>query len=219
MTTWEIGVQDKEVQQLMKQDNFLAKLIRQIGDIQITMRTNPLKSLIRSIVGQQISVKAATSIFQRLTNLINDDWSVDNISKLDDIEMKEIGMSDSKIKYVKNLIEHIQKGHLNFTNLKNLNDSEVVSQLTQVKGIGEWTAEVFLLFTLQRLNVLPTKDVGLQKAAQWLYQTEKSEKKQQLSYCYKNWEPYSSIGAFYLWEAIHHGCLEYDSIDKLCENK
>lgn len=217
MAQWHIDINDSPVQTLMRQDETLAKLIRQIGNVEITLRPNPLKSLIRSIIGQQITNTAASAIFQRFSEAIHNQWTVASVLNLSEVQMKRIGLSKTKINYIQNLLVHIEQNKLDFTNLHELDDETVKLVLTQVKGIGRWTSEIFLIFTLKRDNILPIFDVGLQRAAQWLYQTSNAERKKQLSLCAKRWHPYASYGAFYLWEAIHQNLLNYDSIDSLLD--
>ena len=217
MAQWHIDINDSPVQTLMRQDETLAKLIRQIGNVEITLRPNPLKSLIRSIIGQQITNTAASAIFQRFSEAIHNQWGVASVLNLSEAQMKHIGLSKTKINYIQNLLVHIEQNKLDFTNLHELDDETVKQVLTQVKGIGRWSSEIFLIFTLKRDNILPIFDVGLQRAAQWLYQTSNAERKKQLSLCAKRWHPYASYGAFYLWEAIHQNLLNYDSIDSLLD--
>src|SRR5699024_5008488 len=217
MTTWHIHTQDECVQKLIERDNTLALLIKKLGNIQINLRPNPLKSLVRSIIGQQITVKVASSIFQQLTEALNDQWTIDNISQIEDAQLKSFGLSTAKINYIRNLVNHIQQRHLDLEMIYYLSNKEVIHTLTEVKGIGRWTAEVFLLFTLQRLDVMPVHDVGLQRAAQWLYQTPEKDRKNQLTQCSKYWDECASIGAFYLWEAIHQGYLSYHSINDIID--
>ncbi|MDW4224963.1 DNA-3-methyladenine glycosylase 2 family protein [Staphylococcus saprophyticus] len=163
-------------------------------------------------MGQQITVAVAQSIFQKLSIAIDDHWTVNQLSQLRESEMKALGLSQSKINYIQNVLFAVRNGQLNFEQLYKMDDNSVINALTQIKGIGRWTAEVFLLFTLQRKNILPIYDVGLQRAAQWLYQTTKAERKKQLTICKEQWQGCASIGAFYLWEAIHQDLLQYDSI-------
>ena len=217
MTQWQIDINDPAVQTLMNQDETLAKLIKQIGNIEITLRTNPLKSLIRSIIGQQITNTAASAIFQRFSDAIHNQWTLESILSLKETQMKHIGLSKTKINYIQNLLAHIEQNKLDFANLHELDDEAVKQVLTQVKGIGRWTSEIFLIFTLKHENILPIFDVGLQRAAQWLYQTSTAERKKQLTLCAKQWHPYASYGAFYLWEAIHRNLLNYDSIDTVTD--
>ncbi|WP_210124169.1 MULTISPECIES: DNA-3-methyladenine glycosylase 2 family protein [unclassified Staphylococcus] len=217
MTQWQIDINDPVVQTLMNQDETLAKLIKQIGNIEITLRTNPLKSLIRSIIGQQITNTAASAISQKFSDAIHNQWTLESILSLKETQMKHIGLSKTKINYIQNLFAYIEQNKLDFANLHELDDKTVKQVLTQVKGIGRWTSEIFLIFTLKRENILPIFDVGLQRAAQWLYQTSTAERKKQLTLCAKQWHPYASYGAFYLWEAIHRNLLNYDSIDSVID--
>lgn len=202
-TTWQISKQDQCVQQLMRKDTILASLIEDIGDIERNLRPDPLKSIVRSIVGQQISVKAAVAIFDRLTQKINDDWSVDTISKLTEEDMVEIGLSKPKQKYLSNLIEHINENELEFSQFDKLSNEAIIKQLTAVKGIGKWTAEVFLIFTMQREDVVPIDDVGLQRAAKHLYKVPDDNGKELLKKCQSTWGNQATIGCLYLWAYIH----------------
>lgn len=202
-TTWQISKQDQRVQQLMRKDAILASLIEDIGDIERNLRPDPLKSIVRSIVGQQISVKAAVAIFDRLTQKIDDDWSVDTISKLTEEDMVEIGLSGPKQKYLFNLIEHINDNELEFSQFDKLSNEAIIKQLTAVKGIGKWTAEVFLIFTMQREDVVPIDDVGLQRAAKHLYRVPDDNGKELLKKCQSNWGDQATIGCLYLWAYIH----------------
>ena len=217
MAQWHIDINDSPVQTLMRQDETLAKLIRQIGNVEITLRPNPLKSLIRSIIGQQITNTAASAIFQKFSDAIHNQWTLESILSLKETQMKHIGLSKTKINYIQNLLAYIEQNKLDFANLHELDDKTVKQVLTQVKGIGRWTSEIFLIFTLKRENILPIFDVGLQRAAQWLYQTSTAERKKQLTLCAKQWHPYASYGAFYLWKAIHRNLLNYDSIDSVID--
>lgn len=202
-TTWQISKQDQRVQQLMHKDAILALLIEDIGDIERNLRPEPLKSIVRSIVGQQISVKAAVAIFERLTQKIDDDWSVDTISKLTEEDMVEIGLSKPKQKYLSNLIEHINENEIEFSLFDKLSNEAIIKQLTAVKGIGKWTAEVFLIFTMQREDVVPIDDVGLQRAAKHLYKVPDDNGKELLKKCQSTWGNQATIGCLYLWAYIH----------------
>ncbi|MBF7025301.1 DNA-3-methyladenine glycosylase family protein [Staphylococcus kloosii] len=201
--TWHISINDKRTQQLMEKDSVLASLITDIGDVNRNLRTDPLKSIIRSIIGQQITVKAAAAIFERLTQKINNDWSVDTISKLTEEDMVEIGLSRPKQKYLFNLIEHINDNELEFSQFDKLSNEAIIKQLTAVKGIGKWTAEVFLIFTMQREDVVPIDDVGLQRAAKYLYKVPDDNGKELLKKCQTTWGDQATIGCLYLWAYIH----------------
>lgn len=201
--TWHISINDNRTQQLMNKDSVLASLIADIGDVNRNLRTDPLKSLIRSIVGQQITVKAAAAIFERLTQKINNEWSVDRISKLTQEDMIAIGLSKPKQQYIINLIEHIKNNKLEFSQFDSLSNDDIIKQLTAVKGIGKWTAEVFLIFTMQREDVVPIDDVGLQRAAKHLYKVPDDNGKALLKKCQVTWGAQATIGCLYLWAYIH----------------
>lgn len=143
-TTWHVSIKDERTQQLMNTDSVLAGLITDIGDINKNIRPDPLKSIIRSIVGQQISVKAAATIFERLTQKINNDWSVERISKLTQEDMAEIGLSTTKQKYLFNLIEYIKDKALDFTIFTTLSNSEIIKRLTAVKVLVNGRPKYFL---------------------------------------------------------------------------
>ncbi|MCY1589547.1 DNA-3-methyladenine glycosylase family protein [Staphylococcus pettenkoferi] len=200
---WHISKDDNRVQKLAENDKVMGRLIERIGDVERALRPYPLKSLVRSIVGQQISVKAAETIFGRLKEKINDEWTIAAFKKLTEEDCKEIGLSRSKQKYIFNLVEHIDNGELEFEKLDRLSNEEIIKQLTAVKGIGKWTAEVFLIFTMQRENVVPVDDVGLQRAAKRLYEQPEARGKALLKECKATWGDQGTIGCLYLWEYIH----------------
>lgn len=200
---WHISKDDNRVQKLAEKDKVMGQLIERIGDVERTLRPYPLKSLVRSIVGQQISVKAAETIFGRLKEKINDEWAIAAFKKLTEEDCKEIGLSRSKQKYIFNLVEHIDNEELEFEKLDRLSNEEIIKQLTAVKGIGKWTAEVFLIFTMQRENVVPVDDVGLQRAAKRLYEQPEARGKALLKECQATWGDQGTIGCLYLWEYIH----------------
>lgn len=200
---WHISKDDNRVQKLAEKDKVMGQLIERIGDVERTLRPYPLKSLVRSIVGQQISVKAAETIFGRLKEKINDEWTIAAFKKLTEEDCKEIGLSRSKQKYIFNLVEHIDNEELEFEKLDRLSNEEIIKQLTAVKGIGKWTAEVFLIFTMQRENVVPVDDVGLQRTAKRLYEQPEARGKALLKECQATWGDQGTIGCLYLWEYIH----------------
>lgn len=200
---WHISKDDNRVQKLAENDKVMGRLIERIGDVERALRPYPLKSLVRSIVGQQISVKAAETIFGRLKEKINDEWTIAAFKKLTEEDCKEIGLSRSKQKYIFNLVEHIDNGELEFEKLDRLSNEEIIKQLTAVKGIGKWTAEVFLIFTMQRENVVTVDDVGLQRAAKRLYEQPEARGKALLKECKATWGDQGTIGCLYLWEYIH----------------
>lgn len=200
---WHIDKESECVQTLIENDAQLAKYIEEIGSIDVQIRTHSLASLVRSIVGQQISVSAALAIYGRLSEAINDEWRPENLRALTEVQMKTIGLTQRKQTYIHDLTDSLLSGELDFEALEKLDNESVIETLTKVKGIGRWTAEVFLILTLKRHGVLPLKDVGLQRAAQWVRGGD-MDRMDALMACKDLWGNCSTIGALYLWEIKQH---------------
>lgn len=211
-----IRTEDEAVQFICKRDACMKRLITIIGDIEVQLRTDYLASIVRSIVGQQISVHAAEAIYGRLKKLLEGEITADRLLIKSKEELRRAGLTNQKVKYIKDLAEKVTTGELDLKHINTYDDEAVIEQLVRVKGIGKWTAEVFLILTLGREDVLAIDDVGIQRAAKWLYKVEKEERRNILIEKSPNWKPYRSIVSFYLWEAIHKGFLtDYESIEAL----
>lgn len=211
-----IKADDPAVVELCESDPLMKKLIGIIGDIEFTLRPDYFLSLVRSIVGQQISVQAANAIFIRLEKLLNNQVTAANILKKSDDELRSVGLSVRKTAYLKDLSEKIVDGLIDLKNLDKLDNQEIIKLLTSVKGIGTWTAEMFLLFSLGRMNVLALDDIGIQRGAKWLYQVDQSERRKVLIEKSSLWEPHLTIASIYLWEIVHLDLMaKYDSIDAI----
>lgn len=208
MTKLIVNKTDSAVQKIYKSDPVLAQLIEKVGDIEINLREDYFASLVRSIVGQQISVKAASTIYVRLKTLLDHKLTAEKINNVSLENLRSAGLTNRKAEYVKDLAKKVLANELDLKNIEKYNDEEIIEQLITVKGIGKWTAEVFLLLTLGRKDVLAIDDVGIQRAAKWLYQIDKSERRQILIDKSPLWKPHRSIVSFYLWEAIHLGFLD-----------
>ena len=198
-----INIDDEAVVTLCQRDPKLNKLIKQIGSLEIELRTDYFASLVRSIVGQQISVRAATTIYQRLTNLLDGKISAEAILEKSPEQLREVGLTKRKVEYVKDLSDKVLRQEVNINQLDDYSDQEVLETLMKVKGIGQWTAEMFLILTLGRDDVLAIDDVGIQRAARWFYDVDKSNRREILIEKSPLWQPYRSVVTFYLWEAIH----------------
>src|SRR5699024_9660084 len=148
-----------------------------IGDIEITLRTDYFKSLVRSIVGQQISVAAASAIYGRLDILLENAITPNSLLLVTKEQQREGGVTYRKIAYVQDLSHNAQQSELNLLQLTDLDNQTIIKQLTSVKGSGKWTAEMFLILSLGRMDVLALDDIGIQRAAKWLYQVDKSERR------------------------------------------
>ncbi|MEH7277148.1 DNA-3-methyladenine glycosylase family protein [Neobacillus vireti] len=212
-----ININSNEIKELSLKDPQLGKLITLIGNISIKIRQDRFASLISSIIGQQLSVKAARTIYTRFTVLMENKIHPDPISCIDDNTLRGIGISKQKIGYIRDLCEKVNNGAINLDSLKDLSDSEVKTTLIEIKGIGNWTAEMFLIFSLGRKNVLSLGDVGLQRACKWLYKADsKLYGKDLLAEKGEVWKPICSYASLYLWNSIDNGYVDsFNNIDEI----
>ncbi|RYG71521.1 DNA-3-methyladenine glycosylase 2 family protein [Lentibacillus lipolyticus] len=216
METLTIKQTDPAVVALGQADPKMNKLIHAVGDIEVAMRPDLFKSLVRSIIGQQISVAAASAIFKRLETLLENHMTARAISEVSDEQLRAIGLSGRKVVYLRDLTEKVLQCDIVLDALYERDNYTVVKQLTSIKGIGKWTAEMFLVFSLGRMNVLAIDDIGIQRGARWLYQVDKSERRKILIDRKPVWSPHLTIASFYLWEVVHLDFeRKYSSIDHL----
>ena len=205
---------DQAISQLIKNDIQLGKLITIIGDLKVTLSSDPFRSLVQTIIGQQLSVKAAGTINHRVEKLLNGNVTPESLSIVSDEDLRNVGVSYRKVSYIRDLVDRVLKDDLNFEGMPQLDNKEVVAMLTSVKGIGKWSAEMFLIFSLGRMNVLSLDDVGLQRSAKWLYGGE--EGKELLKSRADLWTPHYTIASLYLWEAVNRDfVIEFENIDMI----
>ena len=159
-------------------------------------------SLAEAIVYQQLNGKAAVTIFKRFAALAGEPVKPEGILKLTDAQLRSVGLSKQKSSYLKDMAARASRGELNFSRLPEMTDDEVIKHLTQVKGVGVWTAQMFLMFTLKRPNVLPTGDYGIQMAIRKHYKKRKMPKPELMTKIAKSWEPYRSVACWYLWRSL-----------------
>jgi DNA-3-methyladenine glycosylase II len=193
---------------LMRRDPILAATIRRIGACGMASRllTDHLTTLVRAIVGQQLSSKAAATIFGRLRALFPDGQiTVAGLQALDDAALRGVGLSSQKLAYLRDLSARIADGRLLLDELDALSDEQVIERLIAVKGFGRWTAEMFLMFRLQRPDVLPVGDLGICTAVQRIYRLRQRPKPERLTKIGEAWRPYRSIACWYLWESLKLG--------------
>lgn len=190
----------------MSADPKMKQLIELIGDFNMCLNTGYFPSLVRSIVGQQLSVKAASTIWHRLTELCSN-INPEALLSFEDETLKSAGLSKPKVKYVKDLSEKILTKEIVLEGFASKPDEEIINDLTKIKGIGRWTAEMFLIFSLGRPDILAVDDVGLKRAIKWLYKLEDSPGKDEMILISEKWKPYRSVASLYLWEAINRGHL------------
>jgi DNA-3-methyladenine glycosylase II len=164
---------------------------------------NPYESLIEAIITQQLSGKAAESISKKFRKLFVRFPKPADVIKTPDSKLRSAGLSGMKVKYIKDLSEKIESKELRIRSLKNMTDEEVIMQLTQVKGIGRWTAEMFLIFSLGRLDVLPVGDLGLKKGIQRLYSMPNLPEKDEIEELAEKWRPYRTVATWYIWKSLN----------------
>lgn len=192
----------KAINHLKKSDPILAAIIKRIGPCRMEYGPPEFHSLAEAIIYQQLNGKAAVAIFKRFTALAGEPLTPAGILKLTEGQMRSVGLSKQKTSYLRDMAERAAGGQLDFTKLDSMSDEEVIKHLTQVKGVGTWTAHMFLMFTLKRPNILPTGDFGVQMAIKKHYKKRKLPKPAQMEKLAKAWEPYRSVACWYLWQSI-----------------
>lgn len=189
---------------LSKKDKRLSKLFTMVGDITYVPHDDGYAFLIHEIIEQMLSIKAGQKIYGRLDELCNGKVTIDAVSRLSDLDLRSIGTSSAKAACIQNITKQISDGSLRLEDLQLLDDSEVIKRLTSIKGIGTWTAKMYLIFVLNRQDVLPYEDGAFMQVFRWLYKTEKCSKQDVIKKCNK-WKPYSSIAARYMYRALDMG--------------
>jgi DNA-3-methyladenine glycosylase II len=192
----------KAINHLKKSDPILRAIIERIGPCRMEFGPPEFHSLAEAIVYQQLNGKAAVAIFKRFAALAGEPLTPAGILKLSEEQMRSVGLSKQKSSYLRDMAERAASGQLDFTKLDSMSDEEVIQHLTQVKGVGTWTAHMFLMFTLKRPNILPTGDFGVQMAIKKHYKKRKLPKPAQMEKLAKAWEPYRSVACWYLWQSI-----------------
>lgn len=192
----------KAVNHLKKSDPILRAIIERIGPCRMEFGEPEFHSLAEAIVYQQLNGKAAVTIFKRFAALAGEPLTPQGILKLTDAQLRSAGLSKQKASYLKDMSARAARGELDFTGLPKMTDDEVIEHLTQVKGVGVWTAHMFLMFTLRRPNVLPTGDYGIQMAMKKHYKKRQAPKPEHMEKIAKAWEPYRSVACWYLWRSL-----------------
>jgi DNA-3-methyladenine glycosylase II len=192
----------KAINHLKKCDPVLRGIMERVGPFRMEYGLPQFSSLAEAIVYQQLNGKAAETIFKRFATLAGQPLTPEGILKLSDEQLRGVGLSKQKSAYLKDLAQKTATGVLDFSKLPELPDEEVIEHLTQVKGIGVWTAHMFLIFSLRRLNVLPTGDYGVQMALKRHYRKRKLPKPKDMEKIARAWEPYRSVACWYMWRSL-----------------
>ena len=193
-----------------KNDAVMAQLIRKSGPIKLKRNRNYFIVLCNAIIGQQISVAAADAITIRFNKLFNGHSPTpQGVIKLPDIDLRKAGLSKQKVAYLKDLSFHFYEKILRPHRLHHMGNDEVICQLTRVHGIGRWTAEMFLIFSLNRPDVLPVGDLGLQLALKKLYRMRQLPTVKRMRTIGRKWNPLETVGTWYAWRAQDEKVISY----------
>ena len=195
----------KAIRHLRTVDPVLANVIDTVGKCTLVPRAEGthFDYVVRSIVYQQLSGKAASTIHGRFLELLDGSKpSPAQVLGIGESQLRSVGLSGQKAKYIRSVAEHAHSGSLAIEQLHELSDEEIIAALTQVKGIGVWTAQMFLIFRLGRPNVLPTADLGIQKGVQRAYGLRKLPKPEKVQKIGKKWAPYQTVGSWYMWRIL-----------------
>jgi DNA-3-methyladenine glycosylase II len=199
-----VSVDDVIIKYLSQSDLRLGEVIGTVGEYSIKLRKDPFQSLVESIIYQQLAGSAASIIYGRFIKYYNNSppFPEQILSTPDAVLKSSIRLSNKKIEYIKDLSTRITDRTLDLVKLCEKTDEEIIAQLIQVKGIGRWTAEMFLIFCLGRLDVLPVTDLGIRKAMQKIYALPELPKPSEMLAISQPWRPYRSVATWYLWKSV-----------------
>ena len=198
---------DKAKRALMRRDPVMAAIIRSHPRVHLVPRGEPFHTLARAIVGQQISVAAAQSVWNRFSTLVSV-ISHEEILKAKTRDLRACGLSGRKCEYISDLAQRFADGKVHVHRWPGMSDDEVIEDLVQVRGIGRWTAEMFLMFNLLRPDVFPLDDLGLRKGIQLAYFKRKPSLRT-MRRLGESWRPWRSVATWYLWRSLDPVPVEY----------
>lgn len=192
----------KAIDHLKRADPVLGGIIQRIGPYRIGYHEPSFRVVVRSIISQQLSTKAAATINRRLDEALGGTVTPEAILRLRPERMKSFGVSPQKQAYLRDLAQHARSGALDFDALPRLADQDVIAALTAVKGIGVWTAHMFLIFALRRPDVLPVGDLGIRNAIRRAYALEAPPAPARIEEIGRPWRPFASVASWYLWRSL-----------------
>ena len=190
---------------LRKADPVMAQLIDQVGAFKLARHPEHFQALVRAIMFQQLAGAACQAILDRFVALFPDSAfpTPAQVLEATDVQRRGAGLSRQKLAYLRDLAKHVGEEALNFKRFPRMDDEEIITELIRVKGIGRWTAEMFLMFNLRRPDVLPVGDLGFQTAAMRAYGWKQLPTAKELKELGERWRPYRSVAVWYLWQMIH----------------
>lgn len=207
---------DEACKHLAKRDRVMRKLVADHGHARLYSRGDAFTTLARSIVGQQISVKAAQSVWNRLLALLGHDdvgfrgpIPVADVLRQEPDGLRQVGLSARKVDYLRDLALHFDENRLHVDDWQHMGDEAIIDELVAIRGIGRWTAEMFLIFHLMRPNVLPLDDVGLIKGISMSYFSGEPVSRAEARDVAEAWAPYRTVGTWYLWRSLDPLPVEY----------
>ncbi len=193
-----------------ERDAVMARVIRRMGPFKLKRNRNYFQVLCKAIVAQQISTKAAESITHRFQNLFTGSRPTpEKVQGLSEKQLREVGLSSQKVKYMKDLSAKFLDGSVRPHRMAYQNNEEIIRQLTDIYGVGRWTAEMFLIFSLNRLDVLPVGDLGLRAGVKQLYNMRALPTPDRVRALGKKWQPFETVGTWYTWRMLDEGIVAY----------
>jgi len=199
---------DRAKRALARRDPVMAAIIRRHPKVFMMRRGEPFLTLARAIVGQQISVKAAQSVWDRLVVCVGEVNPARILSKERPV-LRACGLSDRKTEYIADLAQHFANGKIHVQRWPQMSDEQIIAELVEVRGIGRWTAEMFLMFNLLRPDVLPLDDLGLQKGICLAYFKKRRVSMRTMQRLGEGWRPWRSVATWYLWRSLDPVPVEY----------
>lgn len=193
----------KAQKHLRQSDVVMKKIIADVGRFNLKIERNRFWMLVRSIISQQISVGAARSIRNKFESVLGDGGKTpERILSLRSCQLRSAGLSPQKIKYITDLAQKADDGTIHLKNIGRKSDEEIIKELIQVKGIGRWTSQMFLMFSLGRLDVFPSDDLGIKNAIQSQYGLRKSPNEKMLNSISSAWRPFATVACWYCWRSL-----------------
>lgn len=192
------------IEYLRQRDPVLARVIDRVGPCALQLEKDIFKSLVRAIIAQQISTSAARSIYKKLIALVDGEENLlEGLARFSAEELRAAGVSPQKARYLHDLAEKVSAGVVKLERIAALTNDEIIAELTQVKGVGVWTAQMLLIFSLGRLDVFPGADLGIRTAIKRLYRKRSlPTKPTHLRKFEKLWQPYASVASWYCWRSL-----------------
>ena len=193
-----------------ERDPKIAEIIRQVGPFRLRRNRRYFQVLARAIVSQQISTRAADTVFSRLVALLGTGrLTPELLAAQPEAHLRAAGLSRQKVGYLQDLSRHFLEGRLRPRRFACLDNEEIIQQLVQVRGIGRWTAEMFLIFSLNRLDVLPVDDLGLRAAVKSIYRMRRLPDARRLRLLGRRWHPFETVATWYAWRTLNPEIVKY----------